>query len=106
MLEEVNHTESCIIIENDNCASQYKFVAHFAKLQKIADKYNVPVIRCYGIAGRGKGEVNHGGSLTKVAIRGEVGAGRNLTRTKATLSLLKTKFGEKSNPLYIPRKFH
>ena len=106
MLEEVNHTESCIIIENDNCASQYKCVAYFAKLKKIADKYNVPVIRCYGIAGRGRGEVNHEGGLTKVAIRGEVGAGRNLTHTKETLSLLKTKFVEKSNHLYISRKFH
>ena len=41
------------------------------------------------------------GGLTKVAIQWEVGAGRNMTCTEEILSLLKAKFSEKSNPLYI-----
>ena len=68
MLQEVNHTESQIIIESDKYAAQYKCVAHFAKLQKIADIYNVPVICCYGIAAHGKEEIDHVGGLPKVAI--------------------------------------
>ena len=99
MLLEVNHTKSCIIVENDRCAAKNKCAEHFAKLQKIVDKYNVPVIHCYGITGHGKCEVDHAGSLIKVANLKEVGAGRNLTCTEEMLSLLKTKFTEKSNLL-------
>ena len=75
MLQDVNHDEAYIIINSDNCAAQYKCAAHFQKLQEIADKYKVKVIRCYGIPGHGKGEVDHVGGLSKVAVRREVAAG-------------------------------
>ena len=39
------------------------------------------------------------GGLTKVAIQREVGAGRNMTCTEEMLSLLKTKFSEKSRAI-------
>ena len=41
------------------------------------------------------------GGLTKVAIQWELGTGRNMIFTGEMLSLLNTKFSEKSNLLYI-----
>lgn len=101
MLQDVNHAESSIITESDKWVAKYKCVAHFVNLQKIADKYNVPVICCYGITGHGKEKVDHLGSLSKVSFQPEVDAGKNLTHSEEMLSFLKTKFNEKPNLLYI-----
>ena len=88
MLEEVDHTE-------------YKCAAHFDKMQKIADKYCVKVIRYYGIPGHGKGEVDHVGGLTKVAVRREVAATRELTDTEEMVQFLQMKLAEKADPSYV-----
>ena len=78
MLDDVNHSESVIIINSNNYAAQYKCAAHFEKMQQIADKYNTKVIRCYGIPGHGKGKVDRVSGLIKVTICWEVGAGRKI----------------------------
>ena len=101
MLQSVDHRESVIIINSDNCSAQYKCAAHFEKMQQIANKYNMKVIRCYVITGHGKGEVDHVGGLTKVTIRREVGAGRKMIRSHEMVSFLAIKFERKSNPIYI-----
>ena len=46
-----------IIIESDNCTSQYKSAQHFHDLQKISNQFDKTVVRIYGVAGHGKGEV-------------------------------------------------
>lgn len=66
-----------IIIESDNCSAQYKSTQHFFHLQSLADEQSKIVIRLYGIAGHGKGEVDHVGGVAKVAVRKEI-AGKNI----------------------------
>ena len=57
-----------ILINSNNCSSQYKCIQHFAKLQNLADKSDATVIRIWSIAGHSKGEVDHVGGLSKVTI--------------------------------------
>ena len=57
-----------ILIASDNCTSQYKSVQHFADMQQLANRYDTTVIRSYGIAAHGKGEVDHVGGIAKVTI--------------------------------------
>ena len=79
MLQDVNPAASSIIIESDKWVAQYKCVAHFVNLQKIADKYNVPVICCCGITGHEKEKAGHLGSLSKVSFQPEVALMKKLT---------------------------
>ena len=81
MDEMVNSNSSLpdvLIIESDNCYSQYKSAEHYHDLQQIADDKNVTIIRSYSIAGHGKGELDHVGGMMKVAIRCEIAAGKFL----------------------------
>ena len=57
-----------IVVDGDNCSSQYKSVLHFYYLQELANNYNIPVVRMYGIPGHGKGEVDRVGGTANVAI--------------------------------------
>ena len=76
MLSEVEiQADEYIVIESDNCSSQYKSSAHFHSMQLLANKWNVNIIRVYGIAEHGKGEVDHVGSLAKTAARRVVAEG-------------------------------
>ena len=43
-----------VIIENDNCSGQYKSSPYFDSMQEIANRYNIPVIRIYGITEQGR----------------------------------------------------
>ena len=54
--------------ESDNCSNQYKCVKHFYHLQCIANKFNKNFIHAYGVAGHGKGGVDHVDRLAKVII--------------------------------------
>ena len=69
---------SNIIIESDNCSSQYKSCQHFYGMQLLANHYDINMICIFGIAENGKGEVDHIGGLTKTAIRREIAAGEFL----------------------------
>ena len=42
------------MIKSNNAPSQYKNKWAFGSIQQLADKYNVTIIRVYGIAGHGK----------------------------------------------------
>ena len=70
--------EQTLVVESDNCSSQYKSCAHFDGLIKLATQHNIRIIRVYGVAGHGKGGVDHIGGLAKVAIRRETAAGQTL----------------------------
>ena len=58
-----------MVIESDNCSSQYKSAAHFLGVQEICDQMQVKVIRVFRIPEHGKGEVDHMGGITKIKIR-------------------------------------
>ena len=55
-----------LMIESDNCSSQYKSAEHFDGLLKLATKRNQKIIRINGVPGHGKGEVDHVGGIAKV----------------------------------------
>jgi len=78
---EINAGEY-VIIESDNCASQYKSCAHFHGMQTIADSLNLNIIRVYGIAEHGKGEVDHVGGLAKTSLRRAIAAREFFTNAK------------------------
>ena len=60
MISEISNINSynAIIIESDNCSGQYKSAQHFLDMQVLSNRLNKPIIRIYGIAGHGKGEVS------------------------------------------------
>ena len=93
MMEETNVDKvEKIIIESDNCTSQYKSSEHFAGLQELSNKFNVTLVRIYGVAGHGKGEVDHVGGLANVAIRREISAGQQLSNAEEMINCLEGKF--------------
>ena len=51
-----------------------KSAESFHDSHDFANKWNIPVIRVFGIAWNGKGEVDHVGGIVKVAVQREVGA--------------------------------
>ena len=91
---------SMVVIESDNCSSQYKSMHHFHDFQEICNTINKPVIRIYGIAAHGKGEVDHAGGVANVALRQVVAAGRVFGTSKEIVSFLHEKFGSKECPTY------
>jgi hypothetical protein len=101
MIEECElQPEQTLVIESDNCSSQYKSCAHFDGLIKLATQHNIRIIRVYGVAGHGKGEVDHVGGLAKVAIRRETAAGQTLQNAEEMVECLIEKFGSSEYPMY------
>ena len=92
---------SYCIIESDNCTSQYKSAAHFYDLQEIANKNEIAIVRVFGIAGHGKGEVDHIGGLAKVTIRREIASGGLLADAEEMVAFLQNKFESRLNPKYF-----
>ena len=70
MLLEVEYitVETTIVIESDNCSSQYKAVAHFQDIRNLSNQYKSTTICVYSIAEPRKGDVNHVGRFVKTAI--------------------------------------
>ena len=64
-----------LIVKSDNCSAQYKSAQHFFHLHELSTEKQIPIIRIYGIAGHGKGEVDHVGGLAKITIRREISGG-------------------------------
>ena len=105
MLADTEHSKT-IVIESDNCSSQYKCTAHFFKLQSISNDWNATIIRCYCVAGHGKGGVDHVGGLTTVKIRREVATGYVLQTSSEMVEWLQTKFEIKRDPIYVFKIFN
>ena len=88
-------------IESDNCSSQYKSSEHFHDLQSIANSTKKMLIRVFGIAGHGKGEVDHVGGIAKISIRREIANGACIEDADDMVTFLSSKFGEKTDPNYV-----
>ena len=92
-----------IIIESDNCSAQYKSSQYFNDLQNLSNHLQKTVIRIFGIAGHGKGEVDHVGGTAKVAVRRETAAGQSYLDAAEIVEFLSHKF-ETSNQPYVFRE--
>ena len=103
MLLEVEYitAETTIVIESDNCLSQYKSAAHFQGIQDLSNKYKSTIICVYSIAEHGKGKVNHVGGTVKTAIQTEIAGGEVLLDCDHMVSFPKSKFSDNENPHYI-----
>jgi len=107
MLEETNiENQEYIIIESDNCSSQYKSAAHFQDMKELSQKYNKTIIRVFGIAGHGKGEVDHVGGIAKVAVRREIAAGSFFSDAEEMVEFLQSKFHGNKSPEYFFKEIH
>ena len=73
-LYEAEAEADIILIESDN-AVQYKYIQHFHEIQKTSNRVNKPIIRIYGIAQHGKGEVDHVGGIAKNVLRTAIAEG-------------------------------
>ena len=101
MLSEVQlKSGEYILIESDNCSSQYKSAEHYHDMQDLCNNANTPLIRVYGISGHGKSEVDHVGGLPKVAIRREITNGAFLSNSAEMVEFLNGKFSDSSEPTY------
>ena len=95
MLDSIRlQSETNIMVESDSCSGQYMSAKHFYNLRHIADKYMKEVISVYGIAGQGKGEVDHVGGVVKVAVCQEIARGSYFSNTAETVAFLKEKFSK------------
>ena len=92
---------STIMIESDNCSSQYKCASHFHAIQEISNCYQTKIIRVYGIAEHGKGEVDHAGGLAKSAIRRESTIGGFFSDAEEMVNFLSSKFEVIESPKYV-----
>ena len=103
MIKELPTIPKTLIIESDNCSQQYKSAMHFFSIQKLANLHQTKIIRIYGIAEHGKGEVDHVGGIAKTAIRREVASGRFFGSTEEMVEFLQQKFGYHTSPNYVPK---
>ena len=71
---------STLIVFSDNCSCQYKSSQNFHDLQAVSTKYNIKVIRIYGIPGHGKNEIDMAGGIVKIALRRSVSMGGSFLR--------------------------
>ena len=93
-----------VVIDSDNCTKQYKSAQHFDDLQSFANELMCDIIRMYGIAGHGKGEVDHVGGIAKVAVRREIAGGAVFQKSGEITCFLEEKFGKKECPNYHIRE--
>ena len=93
--------KTTIVIESDNCLSQYKSATHFQSIQDLSNKYKSTIICVYNIAEHGKGEVDHVGGIVKTAVRREIAGGGVLLDCDHMASFLKSKFSDNENPHYV-----
>ena len=89
-----------LVICSDNCCSQYKSAENFYNLQIIANKLETILIRIYGVANHGNGQVDCVGETAKIAIRNEVArTGTYYSSAGECVAFLKEKFEGKSKVL-------
>ena len=100
MMDYSDMSDGSVIIESDNCCSQYKSSQHFHDMQDIANTSGWQIIRIYSVAGHGKGEVDNVGGVAKVAVRQEISRGAYFSNAAEVVSFLEEKFGEKKFPEY------
>lgn len=98
MLMSTDVQESdAMIIENDNCTTQYKSASDSFKLQQLSDVYCKPIIRIWSVAGHGKGEVDHVGGIAKVTIRPDIASGMFFTDAEDMVCHLSSNYAERQD---------
>ena len=95
---------STIMIESDNCCSQYKCASHFHAIQEISNHYQTKIIFVYRIAEHGKGEVDHVGGLAKSAIRSEITIGGFFSDAEEMVNFLPSKFEVIESPKFVVKE--
>ena len=98
-LYEPETAPDIILIESDN-AFQYKFVQHFHEIQKTCNRVNKPILRVYGIAQHGKGEVDHVGGIAKNVLRKAIAEGHFFQNIGQMADYLHNKFSCHTHPEY------
>ena len=94
ILKECNLPKyEAVIIISHNCSNQYKSGSAFHDLQGLANTLNKPIIRVYGIAGHGNGEVDH------VGVRREIAAGCYMADAGEMVEFLSDKFSLHDNEI-------
>lgn len=88
-----------LIIESDN-AVQYKYTQHFHEVQALCNRQERKILRVYGIAQHGKGEVDHVGGIAKNSIRKAVAEGRLFQDVPHMFDYLQQKFAASQHPQY------
>ena len=105
MLDGINvEAVSYVVIESDNCSSQYMSAKHFFSIQQLSNQLDSKVLRVFGISEHGKGEVDHVGGIAKNAIRKEIAGGCILQDASGMVDFLEHKFRDNSSPEYIVRE--
>ena len=93
-----------ILIESNNCSNQYKCAQDFYHLQYTSHKFSKNLIHVYGVAGHGRGEVDHVGGLSKVIIHQRMAVGDVLLSSSMVVDYLDAKFKCNTNPEYIVKE--
>ena len=88
-----------IIIESDN-AIQYKYTQHFHEIQNLSNRLNKAIIRVYGIAQHGKGEIDYVGGIAKNTLQKAIAERRLLKNVEQMAGYLETKFASHTHPQY------
>lgn len=90
-----------LVLRSDN-ASNFKCAEAFHDMQKFANKYDITLVRVYGIAGHGKSEVDSCGGHLKTPARKHIAKGNILRSAKEVCSFLSDKYDPEkyANPLY------
>ena len=76
---------------SDN-ASNYKSTQAFNDIQEISNKWGITVVRVYGLAVHGKGEVDSCGGHMKTPVRKYILKGNNLRSVQAVTEFLTEKY--------------
>ena len=94
-------TPNVTIIRSDN-APRFKYSQCFHDLQDLPNETGATVVRTYGIAGYGKGEINSVGGHVKNALRKSVERGKIILNSGDCIELLSEKFNpvDYTNPTY------
>ena len=91
------------VIRSDN-AVHFKSAQCFFDLQEIANEFVSVIVRCYGITGHGKGEIDSCGGHIKNAIRKKIQTGSKVHNTDDCLAVLDEKFSDSTSPSYCFEK--
>ena len=92
-----------VFIRSDN-ATHYKSAENFHDLQLLSNNLTSTVVRVYGIAGHGKGEIDSAGGHMKNAARKGIQMGIEIKNADEVVSYLTSKFDSYSSPSYYFNK--
>ena len=97
-----NHEIKGVLLLSDNCAQQFKCRHTIFGLVSLSYKYNLPILKTYGVAGHGKSEVDScGGAAFKNIITRAIEQGEHLRNPDQYVNYLKSKDAGVYKDFYI-----